>query len=626
MEADRDHDRDKGRLLPEDDPVFVALGLSDHEGRMKPSRQAKYRQVEEFLRILDASVSEAIDKGHLRRPTEDDPLRMADLGCGNGYLTFAAQRFLTHVRGLPVVVTGVDVRQQSADHNTAVATGLGMAADFVVGGIADVVLDPAPEVVLALHACDTATDDALSRAVAWEAPLVLAAPCCHHDIAAQLRKTPAPAPYAMLTRHGILRERFADTLTDAVRASLLRIAGLPRRRDAVRREQAHPAQHAGARGAHRRPGVGRRACARSTTTWSRRGRSGPGSPSCSLVAMRSQILLGATAVPFLVAALLPGALLGGDEVTRFQDPEIVESSGLAVVDGLLVTTNDSGDSGRLFTVDPASGRPSGVTQWSAEPEDVEALAPAGGGEVWVGDIGDNRAERASVSVARVPVGRGSRDVDVPTYELVFPEGARDAESLLADPATNQLFVISKGVFGGAVYAAPGRLSADRPNRLTEVGPVLPIATDAAFFPDGRHVIVRAYSEAAVYSWPDLELLGRFGLPRQQQGEGIAVDLTDGTVYASSEGLHAPVLRIALPAAVRRAMAAHRVALADAARTAGAQPGAQPGAQTQTPPPGSREGTELPEQDAGARSAWGWAVGGLLGLGIVVVLVRALRPR
>jgi SAM-dependent methyltransferase len=150
---------------------------------------------------------------------------MADLGCGNGYLTFAAQRFLTHVRGLPVVVTGVDVRQQSADHNTAVATGLGMAADFVVGGIADVVLDPAPEVVLALHACDTATDDALSRAIAWEAPLVLAAPCCHHDIAAQLRKTPAPAPYAMLTRHGILRERFADTLTDAVRASLLRIQG-----------------------------------------------------------------------------------------------------------------------------------------------------------------------------------------------------------------------------------------------------------------------------------------------------------------------------------------------------------------------------------------------------------------
>jgi hypothetical protein len=79
--------------------------------------------------------------------------------------------------------------------------------------------------VLALHACDTATDEALARAVGWEAQVVLAAPCCHHDIAAQLRRNPTPAPYTMLTRHGILRERFADTLTDAVRASLLRLQG-----------------------------------------------------------------------------------------------------------------------------------------------------------------------------------------------------------------------------------------------------------------------------------------------------------------------------------------------------------------------------------------------------------------
>ena len=86
-------------------------------------------------------------------------------------------------------------------------------------------LDRVPEVVLALHACDTATDEALARAVEWESPLVLAAPCCHHDIAAQLRRTPTPAPYAMLTRHGILRERFADTLTDGLRATLMRLSG-----------------------------------------------------------------------------------------------------------------------------------------------------------------------------------------------------------------------------------------------------------------------------------------------------------------------------------------------------------------------------------------------------------------
>ena len=79
--------------------------------------------------------------------------------------------------------------------------------------------------VLALHACDTATDEALARAVDWGARLVLAAPCCHHDITAQLRRAPTPAPYALLTRHGILRERFADTLTDGLRASLMRLQG-----------------------------------------------------------------------------------------------------------------------------------------------------------------------------------------------------------------------------------------------------------------------------------------------------------------------------------------------------------------------------------------------------------------
>lgn len=224
VEADRDHDRDKARLLPEDDPVYRALGLADADGRIKPSRQAKFRQVEEFLRILDASVTEAIAKGHLRRPTAADPLRIVDLGCGNAYLTLAAQRFLES-QDLAVRLIGVDVKEQSREHSSEVAAELGLQADFVVGTIAAARLEVEPEVVLALHACDTATDEALARAVGWGASLVLAAPCCHHDVAAQLRRTPTPAPYAMLTRHGILRERFADTLTDALRASLMRISG-----------------------------------------------------------------------------------------------------------------------------------------------------------------------------------------------------------------------------------------------------------------------------------------------------------------------------------------------------------------------------------------------------------------
>jgi SAM-dependent methyltransferase len=151
-----------------------------------------------------------------------------DLGCGNAYLTFAALRYLAGVRGLPVRVVGVDSKEQAERDNTRVAAELGLAdrATFVQAEIGSVELpDTSPDIVLALHACDTATDDALARAVRWEAPLVLAAPCCHHDVAAQLKRQRDEAPSALLVRDGILRERFADTLTDALRAGILRDRG-----------------------------------------------------------------------------------------------------------------------------------------------------------------------------------------------------------------------------------------------------------------------------------------------------------------------------------------------------------------------------------------------------------------
>jgi len=221
----RAHDHRKARLLPEDHPALVALGISDRHGRVKPSRQGKYRQVEEFLRALSVAVEDATRSGKLRTPTEADPLRVVDLGCGNAYLTFAAHAWL-HEQ-MPVRLVGIDVKEQSRRHNTEVAERLGVADElsFVAAGIREAVLDERPDVVLALHACDTATDDALARAVDWEADLVLAAPCCHHDISAQLRRVPTPVGYTSLTRDGILRERWADTLTDALRAAILRLVG-----------------------------------------------------------------------------------------------------------------------------------------------------------------------------------------------------------------------------------------------------------------------------------------------------------------------------------------------------------------------------------------------------------------
>jgi len=220
------HDRVKARVLDPADAFLVAVGISSAAGVVKPSRQAKYRQVEAFCRQLETVLDDALGSGRLRPATTGDPLRVVDLGCGNAYLTFAAYRFLTGVRGLPVTMTGVDLEPRARERNDALARQLeATGLRFVESSIDAVTLDPSPAIVLSLHACDTATDDALARAVGWQAPVVLAAPCCHHHLQAQLRTRRPPPPYAVLARHPILRERLADTLTDGVRAALLRMHG-----------------------------------------------------------------------------------------------------------------------------------------------------------------------------------------------------------------------------------------------------------------------------------------------------------------------------------------------------------------------------------------------------------------
>jgi SAM-dependent methyltransferase len=201
--------------------LFAALGADAD----------KRRQIDAFLRQLAPGVERALAGAE----AAGRPLHVVDLGCGNAYLTFAAHRYLvSRAGGRPVRTVGIDVRPDMVARNTDLAGRLdadGLA--FTVGTIADA--DPGwgpgeVDVVLALHACDTATDDALARAVGWVAPLVLAAPCCHHDVQRQLAErqaagSPPPHPYGLVTRHGILRERFADVLTDALRAAVLRLHG-----------------------------------------------------------------------------------------------------------------------------------------------------------------------------------------------------------------------------------------------------------------------------------------------------------------------------------------------------------------------------------------------------------------
>jgi hypothetical protein len=225
------HDRVKARLFdvghPDVRAFLIAVGVADAEGRVKPSRQDKYRQVEEFVRLLDAAVDDACTAGALAVPTAESPWRLVDLGCGHAYLTMGAYVWLARVRGLPVVVHGVDVREESRAHNAALADQLGWSEHltFEASTIVDAADDTRAQIVLALHACDTATDDALARAVLWDSAVVLAAPCCHHDLQRQIAGRTPPPPYALVTRHGLLRERFVDVLTDSLRASLLRLVG-----------------------------------------------------------------------------------------------------------------------------------------------------------------------------------------------------------------------------------------------------------------------------------------------------------------------------------------------------------------------------------------------------------------
>lgn len=325
----------------------------------------------------------------------------------------------------------------------------------------------------------------------------------------------------------------------------------------------------------------------------------------TLPALALERLLGGVAtVPFVLGTVLVPAATG-QQVFAFQDPAIVEASALVVRDGLFFTSNDSGDTGRVFAVD-AEGRTVGVTHWEDSPTDVEALAPAGRGQVWVGDIGDNRSARSQVQVARIPVGRGDRDVSPTVYDLVYPDGAHDAETLVSDPRTGRLYIATKGFTGGQLYAAPPTLDPDRPNRLEPVADVGPIVTDGSFFPDGRHLILRDYGSATVYEFPSMRQVGSFDLPAEQQGEGIGVD-ENGAVYVDSEGQLAPVLRVSLPSSIAAAVAS----------------GSPTPSKDAVPSP---SGKPVPEPGFGIDGAGVWVFWGLLLTGIVVVLARALRPK
>ena len=480
--------------------------LTTAQGRVKPSRQAKYRQVEEFLR--DARRR---DHRRARRAAPAHAHRRATRcgsstsGCGNAYLTFAAQRFLTPaVRGLPVRLTGVDVKRAVAASTTREVAA--RARRRRPGHFVGRHRSPAPSSTSRPTSCSPCTPATPPPTTRWPGRSSGRRRWCSPRRAAtttsprSCASTPTPAPYAMLTRHGILRERFADTLTDALRASLLRLAGYRVDVVRVRREPAHPAQHAAARGAHRLAGQGRRRAQGVRRPRRARGGSSPGSRSWSALAdRRVRVLAGIVA---LLAGRAHGTCVGRRRGVPVPGPATSPSpAGWSIDGGLVVTTNDSAVTAAgssRSTRAPAA--PSGVTDWADAPRDVEALAPAGPGEVWVADIGDNDAERGAVEVTRVPVGRGERRVDAATYRAHLPRRRRRRRDAARRPARPDGSTSSPRGLRRHGVRRSGR--ADRrtaPTCSQPIGTGPGFATDGAFFPDGRHLVIRSYGDAVVYT-------------------------------------------------------------------------------------------------------------------------------
>ena len=214
------HDRDKPRLLSDENarPFLQAVGIMTQDGRIKADMQRKYKQINEFLRQLDEIASFEAWSG--------SPIHVIDFGCGNAYLTFAVYFYLHNILNLNTHVTGVDVNADLIERHQKKVESLGWEQlYFRVNRIADYQPDISPDIVIALHACDTATDDALAKGILWGSKVIICAPCCQHELQEQLSKVPVPGQMLPVFQDGILSERMGDILTDTFRATILRIMG-----------------------------------------------------------------------------------------------------------------------------------------------------------------------------------------------------------------------------------------------------------------------------------------------------------------------------------------------------------------------------------------------------------------
>jgi SAM-dependent methyltransferase len=206
------NNKEKNRILTGAEPFLVRLGVSDKNGRVYDKKQAKFRQINRFLELI-ADVQHALPEKRIR---------ILDLCCGKSYLSFAVYHYFANVLHYEVSMTGVDLKPDVIAYCGEVAEDLGFdGLEFLCGNVGAYVTDDKPDLVISLHACDTATDMVLERAVTLGAGVILSTPCCHHE----LNHTLNCPTLDFVARHSMLRQKLCDAATDAMRLLLLESKG-----------------------------------------------------------------------------------------------------------------------------------------------------------------------------------------------------------------------------------------------------------------------------------------------------------------------------------------------------------------------------------------------------------------
>ena len=221
----------KNYLLPEGNPVpfLVLLGLMNSDGKVIKSKYDKFRQINRFLEFVDDILQPVLELKQKAGEGPDSPVRIADFGCGKSYLTFAVHYLLTQIKGISCQIEGLDLKEDVIKYCNDITNKLGLKnLIFHTGNISDYSGKDNPDIVITLHACDTATDFALQYAVERGAKAILSVPCCQHQINQELGKQKTdnlPQAFEPLLKWGIIREKFSSLVTDALRGQWLENQG-----------------------------------------------------------------------------------------------------------------------------------------------------------------------------------------------------------------------------------------------------------------------------------------------------------------------------------------------------------------------------------------------------------------